>query len=216
MRRKGAGNGNGLDNKAKVLFGMLIEENSFAISKPISEGNYEITDDGDVLIYVNTSFWKSLFGFRDAKYVSFLDICKEIKDGILKDRDINDNVKKPLDNYLMDAFRSGDKDLLIRRLFSVTLNLSDKNNGNNKNNGDNQNENQNQKDGKGNNQKQNPPKKQGMDGNCNFANGMGFYGLSGARDRFGKPLMLMLPANEHTFNHLNSGDHVDVIIEIEE
>lgn len=190
-----------LDDRAICLFKMLIADHQHAIAAVGAGDEIEITPAGDVMINEPIGIWRTLLGQKRITYASFLDVCKDIKSAIMSDPGIQENLKKPIDNYLMDAFKSSDKDLLIRRLFYITLNLSDKNTNNNQNN-----DNQNNKDGRdnnknnkndqsnenNNNKKKNPPKRLEGDGT---SNSLQYVGVPGMRDRSGNSAFLLLPNN---------------------
>lgn len=172
MRKQRNGSGD-LDPRSEVLFRILIEDYDRAINFPVGSEKFDITPDGNIITYARKpGFWNQLFGIEQENTLWFFDICMDIKNAMMKDPSIrNENAKKKLEERLLSAFKTQDKNSLINWLFAVTLNLSnDKDNGNN--NGNNNNNNNNDKgNNKGNNQKQDPPKR---DKANNDGNGYGF------------------------------------------
>lgn len=152
-----------LDPKAEALFRMLIDEYDRVIDYPAGTERFDISPKGDILAYVpKQGFFNRLLGRETEQPLWFFDVCRNIKEAMLRDPSIrNENAKKKLNERLMKAFNDYDKNSLIYWLFAVTLNLSGEKD--NKDNNNNQNKdgngNNNGKNNNNNNQKQNPPKK---------------------------------------------------------
>ena len=121
--------------------------------------SYKILNNGDILL--NTKYsWSFLSRITNTQdKINFYEICKIIKTCILEDKSIDGNKKSNLDNYITEAFHSGDKSKLIGRLVIATLNLSpDKDSKKNHNMSDYDYDNNNNNNQKNNNQKNNTHK----------------------------------------------------------
>lgn len=202
-----------IGNREATLFRMLIEDYEGYITLPegvsnLNSDNFDINERGDVVCYLPTGILKTLLGVRNARSISFLDVCQELKDGIVADPDIKagENLRKTIDGYLINALQSKDKNLLINRMFSATLAMGEfKDKNNNQNNDDNQ---------KNQNQKQDPPKKDQGNNSKNDGKGdKGFYVVPGATNFKGENVSIILPGtfDNNTLDALRSGRPVEIL-----
>lgn len=195
-------NDSNLSSKELQLLEMMLQEDC-PLTNDITN-RYHLCRNGDVMIQKRFKpLWLSRLT-NNVDYLSFLNIAKAIKEALLKSSKIPDQNKKPLDEYLIHGFRTGDHGLLVRRLFQVALGLNDGNRNNGKGNNQKENNhenNNNQKDKTGNQKGHVPLKNARYD---NDTQNVQCYGIPAGTGRsHGKDvqIVLLVPQEDQSENY---------------